>query len=67
MNTTIPVSDEVKKRLEKLKGGRTWDEFLESLVNEIYRTRRERNRKALGELFVSTAEEVRTRKWAREY
>jgi predicted CopG family antitoxin len=67
MTTTIPVSEEIKKILERIKGRMTWDEFLEYLINEVYKVRRERNRAELNNLFKSTAEEVRVKKWAREH
>ncbi len=38
--STIPVSVEVKKILEKAKGERTWDEFLISLLKTANLARR---------------------------
>lgn len=65
--TTITVSAETKELLEKLKGGKTWEEFLRSLAEEMLRERRERVRERLGELLEAEFEEVRVRRWAREY
>jgi len=67
MTTTIPLSRELKEVLEKLKGSMTWDEFLESLIYEVFRIRREKSRKELAKLFESSFEEVRVEKWSREY
>jgi len=65
--TTITVSVETKELLERLKGGKTWEEFLRGLAEEMLRERRERVRKRLGELLEAEFEEVRVRGWAREY
>ncbi|MBB5253945.1 antitoxin VapB family protein [Sulfurisphaera ohwakuensis] len=35
--TTIPVSEEVKEKLESIKGEKSWDEFLLLLVDEYNR------------------------------
>ena len=67
MTTTIPLSRELKEVLERLKGNMTWDEFLESLIYEVFRIRRERNRRELAKLFESSFQEVRIEKWSREY
>ena len=65
--TTIPVSAEVKKELERIKGNRTWDE----LLNEFLRAHRYRklleNREKLAELLRLDYEDIRVRKWSREY
>lgn len=67
MTTTIPLSRELKEVLERLKGNMTWDEFLESLIYEVFKIRRERNRRELAKLFESSFQEVRIEKWSREY
>lgn len=67
MTTTIPLSRELKEVLERLKGNMTWDEFLESLIYEVFRIRREKNRGELAKLFESSFREVRVKKWSREY
>lgn len=67
MTTTIPVSENVKKLLEEFKGDMTWDEFLESLIHYIYRIRREKNREDLGRGFKYSYNEVRVKRWSREY
>jgi len=67
MSTTITVSIETKKLLEKIKGDRTWDAFLRELALEILESRRERVRRELNELLELEYEDVRVRRWAREY
>jgi hypothetical protein len=64
METTITISIETKKLLEKLKGKETWDSFLRRIALEELKKRREENRAKLAELLV---DEVRRAKWAREY
>jgi len=66
MSTTIPVSRRTKRELEKLKGSRSWDEFLLDLVSEYRRKRMEEARRELNELLELEYEEVRVRRWARE-
>lgn len=53
--------------MEALKGSATWDEFLLELAAEVQEARRERNRGRLAELLELEFEEVRVRRWAREY
>ena len=67
MTTTIPLSRELKEVLERLKGNMTWDEFLESLIYEVFRIRREKNRSELAKLFESSFQDVRIERWSREY
>lgn len=67
MSTTITVSIETKKLLEKIKGDRTWDAFLRELALEILESRRERVRRELNELLELEYGDVRVRRWAREY
>jgi predicted CopG family antitoxin len=64
METTITISIETKKLLEKLKGRETWDSFLRRMALEELKKRREVNRKKLAELLV---EETGRAKWAREF
>ncbi len=66
MSTTIPVSRGTKRELEKLKGSRSWDEFLLDLVSEYRRSRMEAARRELNELLELEYEDVRVRRWARE-
>jgi len=42
--TTIPVKREIKERLEKFKGEREWSSFLNDLINEVIRVRREEHK-----------------------
>jgi len=67
MVTTISVREEVKRMLEDLKGEEDWNTFLEGLVEEYTELKREKVRRELRELFEGSFEEVRVRKWAREY
>ncbi len=66
MSTTIPVSRRTKRELEKLKGSRSWDEFLLDLISEYRRSRMEAARRELNELLELEYEDVRVRRWARE-
>ncbi|RLG37282.1 MAG: hypothetical protein DRO01_07305 [Thermoproteota archaeon] len=66
MSTTIPVSRRTKRELEKLKGSRSWDEFLLDLVSEYRRGRMEAARRELNELLELEYEDVRVRRWTRE-
>lgn len=65
MSTTIPVSRRTKRELEKLKGSRSWDEFLLDLISEYRRSRMEAARRELNELLELEYEDVRVRRWAR--
>lgn len=67
MSTTIPISNKLKGMMERFKGDKTWDEFLEELLHELYRYNRERNKEKLGELFASSYKDVRIKKWAKEF
>lgn len=67
MSTTIPVSRRLKKVMERLKGEMTWEEFLEMLIHEVMNVKRERARARLRELLTMDFEEVRVRRWSREY
>lgn len=65
--TTIPVKVETKKRLEGMKGDKTWDEFLDELANLMRLEKRLKYRKRMKELLEMGYEEVRVKGWAREY
>ena len=65
--STIPVKAETKKKLENMKGSKTWDEFLDELANIARLEKRLKYRKKMKELLEMEYEEVRVEKWAREY
>ena len=65
--TTIPVKVGTKKKLESLKGKRTWDDLLEELANMTRFEKRAKYRRKMGKLLDMRFEEVKVRKWAREY
>ena len=65
--TTITVSVETKLLLERVKGDETWDAFLRRVTLEKLKARREEVRKRLNELLEAEYEEVRVRRWAREF
>jgi len=67
MGTTITVSVETKELLRRLKGERSWDQFLRELALRELKRRREEVRRRLNELLELEYEEVRIRGWAREY
>ncbi len=56
--TTIPVRREVKERLEKFKGEREWSEFLNDLIDEVIKVRREESFRKLRELSLEHLEEI---------
>ncbi len=60
MSTTITVSKKTKDLLARLKGNRTWDEFLMELAQKYRRERAQQALKQLREIeFDSSYEEVR--------
>jgi hypothetical protein len=65
--STIPVSKKTKKRLESIKGEKAWDEFLNELANIALTENRLKNRKRMQKLLEMGYDEVRVKKWAREY
>ena len=65
--TTITIFSETKRALEALKKDESWDEFLLKLVAEVQRIKREKNRKKLSKILEAEFEEVKIKKWAREY
>jgi len=68
MVTTISVRDDVKKLLEELKGEKDWSSFLKELAEEYIALKREKIRKRLKELLViDEFEELKVKRWAREY
>lgn len=56
--TTIPVKKEVKERLEKFKGNKEWSIFLDDLLNEAIRAKREESFRKLRELTLKYAESI---------
>jgi predicted CopG family antitoxin len=67
--TTIPVKREIKERLEKFKGEREWSSFLNDLINEVIRVRREESFRKLRELSLKHLDEIEEshRKFRREF
>jgi predicted CopG family antitoxin len=67
--TTIPVKREIKERLEKFKGEREWSSFLNDLINEVIRVRREESFRKLRELSLKHLNEIEEshRKFRREF
>ena len=67
--TTIPVKREIKERLEKFKGEREWSSFLNDLINEVIRIRREESFRKLRELSLKHLNEIEKphRKFRREF
>jgi predicted CopG family antitoxin len=67
--TTIPVKREIKERLEKFKGEREWSSFLNDLINEVIRIRREESFRKLRELSLKHLNEIEEshRKFRREF
>lgn len=64
MPTTITIRRDTKEALESIKFGKSWDTFLRKLAEEYMKLKREKVREELKKLF---AEEMRVRRWAREY
>ncbi|TDA41912.1 MAG: hypothetical protein DSO07_02085 [Thermoproteota archaeon] len=67
--TTIPVKREIKERLEKFKGEREGSSFLNDLINEVIRVRREESFRKLRELSLKHLNEIEEshRKFRREF
>jgi|YelNatPaOPRAMG01_1025707.scaffolds.fasta_scaffold100999_2 hypothetical protein len=65
--STIPVSKETKKKLESIKGEKTWEEFLNELVNIALTEKRFKYRRKMQKLLEMGYDEVRVKRWAREY
>ena len=67
--TTIPVKKEVKERLEKFKGNKEWSSFLDDLLNEAIRAKREESFRKLRELTLKYAEAIEEshKKFRREF
>jgi predicted CopG family antitoxin len=65
--STIPVSSETKKKLQSMKGNKTWDELLNDLVDIAQSKKRVEYKKRLQELLEMEFEDVKVKKWAREY
>ncbi|RSN67750.1 hypothetical protein D9Q81_08145 [Candidatus Korarchaeum cryptofilum] len=67
--TTIPVKREVKERLEKFKGEREWSDFLNDLIDEVIRVKREESFRKLRELTLKHLDEIEEshRKFRREF
>ena len=65
--STIPVSKETKEKLESIKGEKTWDEFLNELVNIALTEKRFKYRRKMQKLLEMGYDEVRVKRWAREY
>lgn len=61
------MSLETKKKLQSIKGNKTWDELLDELVNIAQSKKRIEYKKRLQELLEMEFEEVKVKKWAREY
>jgi len=65
--TTITLSVETKRLLERVKRDETWDSFQRHFALERLEAKREEVRKRLNELLEMEYEEVRVSRWAREY
>jgi hypothetical protein len=63
------VKREIKERLEKFKGEREWSSFLNDLINEVIRIRREESFRKLRELSLKHLNEIEEshRKFRREF
>ncbi len=66
MYTTITIRKETKELLAKLKGKRDWDSFLRELVLKNLSNFESKLRKLSIDLDLPT-EEIRVKKWAREF
>ncbi len=67
MPTTITIREETKEMLREMKGEKDWDSFLRELAENYLKMKREEIRAKLRELLSAEYEEVKVRRWAREY
>ncbi len=67
MPTTITIREETKEMLREMKGEKDWDSFLRELAENYLKMKREEIRAKLRELLSAEYEEVKVKKWAREY
>ncbi|MEM0008990.1 MULTISPECIES: hypothetical protein [Thermofilum] len=66
-NTTITISRETRDLLLKLKGKKSWDSFLREMALEEIKKKRQEIREKLQELLELEYEDVRVKRWAREF
>lgn len=57
-NTTISVSKHVKKKLERLRGDKTWNEFLLELMEKVDRERKKESARKFVERYKLNDEEA---------
>jgi len=67
MPTTITIKEDTKELLKSLKGEKDWNSFLKDLAKEHLKAKREESRKKLKELLIMEFEDVKVKKWAKEY
>ena len=66
-NTTITISRETRDLLLKLKGKKSWDSFLREMALEEIKKKRQEIREKLQELLELEYEDVKVKRWAREF
>ncbi len=67
MPTTITIKEGTKEMLREMKGDKDWDSFLRELAENYLKMKREEVRAKLREMLTAEYDEVRVKKWAREY
>jgi len=67
MSTTITIKKGTKEMLREMKGDKDWDSFLRELAENYLKMKREEVRAKLREMLTAEYDEVRVKKWAREY
>lgn len=56
--TTISISSAVKEKLERMRGEKTWNEFLLELVEKVERKRRKKSARTFLERYKLNEEEA---------
>jgi len=67
MPTTITIKEGTKEILREMKGDKDWDSFLRELAESYLKMKRKEVRDRLKELLLAEYDEVRVKRWAREY
>lgn len=67
MPTTITIKERTKEILREMKGDKDWDSFLRELAENYLKMKREEVRAKLKKMLTEEYDEVRVKKWAREY
>ncbi len=65
--TTTTIKKDANEVLRTLEGDKDWDRFLKELAESYLTTRRERTREKLKGPLAGEFEDVRVKRWTKEY